>query len=109
MANHLIEVHIYMYKWEWEEKASLTVLSGDRMENAENRVWIKSNIISVDIPDDFDMRPAQIAALQKKKESILADSQKELMKVEKQIQDLLAIGYTPPAVKSPEPADDLPI
>lgn len=103
-----LEVHVYMYKWEWEDKASLTAISGDKMENTENRVWVKSMLLLVDIADDFDIRPAQIAALQKKKESIMADSQKELMKVEKRIQDLLAIGYTPPAIKSPEPSDDIP-
>ncbi len=94
-----IEVHVYMYKWEWEEKASITLMGGQKLEDSENRIWIKSLAVLVDISDDFDPRPAQIAALNRKKESIMADSQKALMKVEKQIQDLLAIGYTKPAIK----------
>lgn len=58
-------------------------------------VCIRKVEMEVDVPDDFDPRPAQIDALRKEKTKILAEAQARANNIEEQVQRLLAIEYKP--------------
>ena len=51
--------------------------------------------IEIEVPDDFDPRPQQVAALEAEKQKARAEFQKRVTDIDKQIQSLLAIEYEP--------------
>lgn len=54
--------------------------------------------IEVEIPDEFDPRSAQIAALEKEKTALRAACQKSITNIERHISELLALDNIPGAV-----------
>jgi len=69
------------------------VLYGCDMSNTKyfNCVMIKKLEIEVDIPDNFDPRPAQIQALKKKQEQAAADFHVQNTEILRQISELQAL------------------
>ncbi len=51
--------------------------------------------LEVEIPDDFDPIPEQVAILRKKKQEVMAQAQQRVNNLEEQIQRLLCIEYKP--------------
>ena len=47
--------------------------------------------IEIEVPDDFDPRPQQVAALEAEKQKARAEFQKRVTEIDRQIQSLLAI------------------
>lgn len=56
--------------------------------------WIRvmDQAIEIEVPDDFDIRPSQIAALQKKEQEIRAQFAAAVTEIHRQISELQAIG-----------------
>ena len=52
--------------------------------------------IEIEIPDDFDPRPQQVAALEAEKQKARAEFQKRVTEIDRQIQSLLAIEHEVP-------------
>lgn len=63
-----------------------------------NCVKVMDHEIEVEIPDDFDPRGAQIAALEKEKTALRAAFQKSITDIERKISELLALDNIPGAV-----------
>lgn len=61
-----------------------------KMETTD-RVFVCEQSITVEIPDDFDIRKSALAILKEEKEKIAAEYQKRLTEINAQIQSLLAI------------------
>ena len=59
--------------------------------HADGRVFIKEHTITVEVPDDFDPRPQQVAALEAEKQKARAEFQKRITEINRQIQSLMAI------------------
>ena len=57
----------------------------------DGRVFVKEHTITVEVPDDFDPRPQQVAALEAEKQKARAEFQKRITEIDRQIQSLLAI------------------
>lgn len=47
--------------------------------------------IEIEVPDDFDPRPQQVAALEAEKQKARAEFQKRVTEIDRKIQSLLAI------------------
>lgn len=58
---------------------------------ADGRVFVKEHLTTVEVPDDFDPRPAQVAALEAEKQKARADFQARITEIDRQIQSLMAI------------------
>jgi hypothetical protein len=71
-----------------------------KIDNAEDRVFIREMTIDVDIPDDFDPVPAQVAALEKQKLRALAEYQQSVAEINERLSKLLAIEHQPSAVEA---------
>jgi hypothetical protein len=56
-------------------------------------VGIREVEVEQEVPDDFDPRPEQIAALREKKKEILATAQAKANNIDELIQTLLAIEF----------------
>jgi hypothetical protein len=60
-------------------------------------VMIREQEFEVEIPDDFDPRPIQIATLRAEREKIVAECEAKKQNLDEQIMRLLAIENTVPA------------
>lgn len=60
-------------------------------EDQPDRIYVRDITLTVDVPDDFDPVPRQVAALQAKREEIIAKFSAELKANADKLQKLLAI------------------
>jgi hypothetical protein len=86
-------IHIHYTQFSWEEKGNYEVFSF-RAENTEQRTYVCDQEIEIEVPDNYDPRAQKIAALQAKKEKIMADYQKTVTEINTRISKLQAIEYT---------------
>ena len=59
-------------------------------------VTVMPHEIEVEVPDDFDPRQQQVAALEAEKQKARADFQRRVTEIDRQIQSLLAIEHEVP-------------
>jgi len=65
-----------------------------RKYDAGATVFVKEHAFEVEVPDNFDPRPAQVEALKKQRETVQAQFAKRVMEIDTQIQSLLALEAT---------------
>jgi hypothetical protein len=85
--------HIHFVKYSWEEEGEFQVFSC-KLGDAEHRVYVGEQEVEIDVPDDFDPRAQQIAALEAEKQKVMADYQKSVTDINRRISELQAITYT---------------
>jgi hypothetical protein len=88
-----IKTHIYYNKYSWEDKGEFEVFSF-KFEDDNHRTHVCDQEIEVDVPDDYDPRAQQVAALEKKKQKVMAEFQKTVDGINDQISKLQALEYT---------------
>ena len=86
-------VHIFYSKYSWEEKGEYLVFYA-RIKDTESQTYIGAQEIEIEVPDDYDPRAQQIAALEKQKQKIMADFQKSVTDINRRISELQALEYT---------------
>ena len=60
-------------------------------KSIDGRVFVKEHLTTVEVPDDFDPRPQQVAALEAEKQKARAEFQARITEIDRQIQSLMAI------------------
>jgi hypothetical protein len=85
--------HIHYSKWLWEDKGEYQVYSC-RLDDAEHRTYVGEQEIEIEVPDNYDPRAQQIAALEKQKQKVMADFQKSVAEINERISNLQALEYT---------------
>jgi len=88
-----ITVHIYHSQYSWETTPRFQVYSV-KMDDCEHMTYMNSQEVEISVPDDYDPRPAQIAALEKQKVKVMADFQKTVNQINERISKLQALEYT---------------
>ena len=88
-----ITVHIHHQKYEWEDEAQYLVYS-HKFDDTDYRAHVCEQEIEVEVPDDFDPRAQQIAALEKQKQKVMADYHKTVTEINDRISKLQALEYT---------------
>jgi hypothetical protein len=86
-------VHIHYFKYVWEAEGKFEVLSFQD-DDDDCRTFVCSQEIEIEVPDSYDPRAQQIAALEKKKRSMMADHQKAITVINERISKLQAISHT---------------
>jgi hypothetical protein len=86
-------VHIHYSKCSWEETHEYLVFS-HKMDDTNYRVHIGEQEIEIELPDDFDPRSRQIAALEAEKKRVMAEYQKTVTDITERINKLQAIEHT---------------
>jgi GH35 family endo-1,4-beta-xylanase len=86
-----ITVHIHHQKYEWEDKGEYLIYS-HKFDDTEYRAHICEQEIEVEVPDDFDPRTQQIAALEAEKKRVMAEYQKTVTEITERINKLQAIA-----------------
>ena len=82
--------HVHYQKFSWEKKGEYRLASFQMDDNAE-RTYVSEQEIEIDIPEDYDPRAQQVAALEKQKQKVMADYHKSVMEINERINKLLAL------------------
>jgi hypothetical protein len=82
--------HVHYQKYAWQEKGEYR-LASFKLDDTAERTYVGEQEIDVDIPDDYDPRAQQIAALEALKQKVMADYQKSVMEINDRINKLLAL------------------
>ena len=85
-----IIAHIHYSKWHWENEGEYQIFPC-KLEDDKQRIYIGEQEIEIEVPDDFDPREKQIAALEKEKQKVMADYQKTVTEINNRINNLKAI------------------
>lgn len=85
-----VTAHIHYRKYSWEDKAEFQVFSF-KLEDKSNCTYVGEQEIEIEVPDNYDPRAQQIAALQKKKQKAMADFQVTVDQINDQISKLQSI------------------
>jgi len=86
-------VHIHHQKFEWEEKGQYLVYSC-KLDDNSYRAHVCEQEIEIEVPDDFDPRAQQIAALLDEKKRVMAEYQKTVTQINERINKLQAIEHS---------------
>ena len=82
--------HIHFQKYSWEEKGEYRVASF-KLDDNENRTYVGEQEIEIEVPENYDPRAQQIAALEALKQKVVADYHKSVMEINERIGKLLAL------------------
>ena len=88
-----ITAHLYHVKYLWKKKGEFELFPC-KFDDNELRTYIGEREVVVDVPEDYDPRAQQIAALEKQKQEVMADSQKAITEIDGKISKLQALEYT---------------
>ena len=86
-------IHIHYCKWDWEEKGEYLIFSY-KFYDDDHRTYVCEQEIEIEVPDNYDPRAQQIAALEKQKQKVMADYQKSVNEINDRITKLQALEYT---------------
>ena len=86
------KIHVHYQKWDFEETGEYIIFSG-KFEDTDYRVHICECEVELEIPDGFDPRVQQIAALEQEKQKAMAKYQKTLTEINERISKLQAIAF----------------
>jgi hypothetical protein len=86
-------VHIHYQKYDWEDKGQFQVFSC-QLDDAVHRTYVGPQEIEIEVPDDYDPRAQQIAALMEQKQKVMADYQKTVTEINDRINKLQAIEHS---------------
>ena len=85
-----VTIHIHYLKWHWEKDGRFEVFTF-KADDDEARTYVGQQEIEIEVPDNYDPRAQQIAALQKKKQKVMADFQVTVDEINDQISKLQSI------------------
>jgi hypothetical protein len=86
-------VHVHYQKYSFDEKGEFQVFSF-KLEDCDHRVYVGPQEIEIEVPDKFDPRAQQIAALEQQKQKVMAEYQKTVTEINNRISNLQALEYT---------------
>jgi hypothetical protein len=86
-------INIYFCKFAWEEVGKFVPFAFP-VEPCENYTYVSQQEIELEVPDNYDPRAQQIAALEAQKQKVMADYQKSVTDINDRISKLQALEYT---------------
>lgn len=91
MSTYTIDGFITWRRAAWMDRPEVGFLTFDPREVGSDYVVIRPHSFEVEVPDDFDPRPAQVAALREKREKAAATFSAYVAEIDASISKLLAI------------------
>jgi hypothetical protein len=79
-----LTTHIHFVKYSFSVK----------LDDTDYRTYVGEQEVEVEVPDNYDPRAQQIAALEKQKQKVMADFQKSVAEINERISNLQALEYT---------------
>jgi hypothetical protein len=87
-----IKGYVTCTQYQWDVKPTFSFYGFDPTEYDKSTVKVMEHEFEVEVPDNFDPRPGQVAALEAKKKEIQAEFAAKVKQIEDQINSLLAIA-----------------
>jgi hypothetical protein len=91
-----ITVYVYMEQ-AWPGAEWKPAIWDFQMEEKDTRVFVNQTEVEIEIPDDFDPTPKQIAALERLRDEVRAEFTERLNEINTRISKLQALTYEVPA------------
>jgi hypothetical protein len=88
-----LTAHIHYNKYSWEDKGEFQIWYA-KLKDDEDRTYVCEQVVEVEVPDDYDPRAQQIAALEAQKKKVMAEYQKTVTDITERINKLQAIEHT---------------
>jgi hypothetical protein len=88
-----ITAYIHYIKYSWDDEGKFTVFSF-KSDDDDFGTYVGEQEIEVEVPDNYDPRAQQIAALKKHKQKVMADFQRSVDGINEKISKLQALEYT---------------
>ena len=88
-----VTAHIHYCKYHWENKGEYNLFYV-QLDDTDDRVYIGAQQVEIEVPDNFDPRAQQVAALEKKKQEVMAEFQNTITEINARISNLQALEYT---------------
>ena len=85
-------VHVHFLKHSWEKEGTFKVFYC-QLEDTEYRAYVGLQEVEIEVPEDYDPRAQQIAALETLKQKVMADYHKSVMEINDRISKLQALEY----------------
>ncbi|CAB4134160.1 hypothetical protein UFOVP272_27 [uncultured Caudovirales phage] len=86
------KLYIYFCQYSWETEGKFVPFAYPH--ESVLYTFVCEQEIELDVPDNFDPRANQIAALEKQKQKVMADYQKSVAEINDRISKLQALEYT---------------
>ena len=86
-------IYIHYLKYKWEDKGCFRALFYKVIDDSE-QIYVCSQEIEMEVPDDFDPTGGMIAALEKQKAVATAAFQKSVATINEEISKLQALEFT---------------
>jgi hypothetical protein len=86
-------IHIFHSQYSWEEKGEYLVFYA-KIPDDDARTYVGQQEIEIEVPDNYDPRAQQIAALEKHKQKVMAEFQRSVDGINEKISKLQALEYT---------------
>jgi hypothetical protein len=87
-----ITAHLHYRKYDFDEKGTFELFPC-KLET-EDRVYIGTREVEVDVPEGYDPRAQQIELLEKRRQKVMADFQNTITDINARISNLQALEYT---------------
>ena len=88
-----ITAHVYYCKYSWEEKGEFLLFYA-KVNDTDSMIHVNEQEVEIEVPDNYDPRAQQVAALEKQKQKVMADYQKTVTEINDRISKLQALEYT---------------
>tara|TARA_R110002126_G_scaffold272267_1_gene416413 strand:+ start:278 stop:559 length:282 start_codon:yes stop_codon:yes gene_type:complete len=88
-----ITAHLHYRKYHFDEQGTFELFSVN-LGDSDGRTYVGPREVEVDVPENYDPRAQQIAALEKQKQKVMADFQKTVTEINARISNLQALEYT---------------
>jgi hypothetical protein len=86
-----IKGYITCQQYAWDDKPTFSFYGFDPTGYDSSTVKVMEHEFEVEVPDNFDPRPGQVAALEAKKEEMRAEFSKRVKDIDDKINSLMAI------------------
>jgi hypothetical protein len=88
-----VEINGYVTctQYSWDDKPTYSFHAFDPTPYDSNTVIVMKHGFEVEIPDNFDPRPGQVAALKAQRDKLEAEFSKRVMEINNKINSLLAL------------------
>jgi hypothetical protein len=88
-----LTAHIHFVKYSWETEGEFQLFSVN-LDDTDYRTYVGEQEVEIEVPDGYDPRLQQIAALEKQKQKVMADFQKSVDEINERISKLLAVEFS---------------
>lgn len=88
-----IKAQVFFQKYSWEEEGEYQLFFA-RIDDDDSRTWVCEQEVEIEVPDNYDFRAQQVAALESQKKKVMADYQMTVNNINDRISKLQALEYT---------------